>query len=116
MSNSNKVWKYQAKSQAAHKVADDTASLQGSEDYGFFSDAQLGNFVKGPLSLTASPENIRIHGFWTLNPQLLSCIPSSLVTPVSVLNLDMPISASLELMQEAVAMMATLTAALGSAA
>lgn len=107
-----KIWKYSPGGEAAHKVTDSTASMQGGKDHGFFSDAKLGNFVKGPLSITAHPGNIRIHGLWTLNPQLLSCIPSTIVTPVSVLNIDLPLSGSLELMKEAVSMMATLVAAL----
>jgi hypothetical protein len=111
MSNDSnaKLWKHNPGSDSAHKVGDGFASVQGSQDNGFFSDAKLGNFVKGPLSITGGPENIRINGFWTLNPQLLSCIPSTIVTPVSVLNFDMPLSGALELMKEATAMMATLT-------
>ena len=107
-----KIWKYSPAAEAAHKVTSSTASLQGGRDYAIVSDAKLGNFIKGPISLTAHPTNIRIHGLWTLNPQLLSCIPSTIVTPVSVLNLNLPLSGSLELIKEAVAMMATLVAAL----
>jgi hypothetical protein len=107
-----KLWKYNSKSTSAHKVSDGSASLQGNEENGFFSDAKLGNFIKGALSITASPDKIRIHGLWTLNNQLLSSIPSTIVTPCSVLNFDLPLSGALELMQESVAMMATLTLAL----
>lgn len=107
-----KIWKYSPTGEAALKVTNSAAGLQGSKDYAILSDGKLGNFVKGPISFTAHPSNIRVHGFWTLNPQLLSCIPSTIVTPVSVLNLDLPLSGSLELMKEAVAMMATLVAAL----
>jgi hypothetical protein len=103
-----KIWKYDSGSEAAYKVTDSSATMQGGKDYGFHSDAKLGNFVKGPVSLTPPPENIRIHGLWTLNPLLLSCIPSSVVTPVSVLKFDLPLSGAEELMKEAVAMMATL--------
>lgn len=111
--NSNtKVWKHSPDSQAAHKIGSGFASTQGSEDHGFFSDEALGNFIKGPISITTKPENIRINGFWTLNPQLLSCIPSTIVTPVSTLNFNLPVSSSLELMKEAVSIMATMTAAL----
>lgn len=107
-----KIWKYSPAGQAAHKVTESAASMQGGPDHGFLSDAKLGNFVKGPFSITAHPDNIRIHGLWTLNPQLLSCIPSTIVTPVSVLNLNLPLSGAQELISEAVAMMATLIGAL----
>lgn len=107
-----KVWKYEPSAAAAAKITTGTAVIQGGKDHAFISDDRLGNIIKGPVSLTAHPNNIRIHGLWTLNPQLLSCIPSTLVTPVSVLNINLPISGAAELMKEAVEMMATLVAAL----
>lgn len=105
-SDAQKVWKYSPDSEASVKVGVGFAGLQGGQDHCFYSDATLGNFIKGPVSLTAHPSNIRIHGFWTLNPKLLSCVPSSITTPNAVLVCDLPLSGAVELITEAVMLMA----------
>ena len=107
-----KIWKYGPNSEASHKTTDSSATLQGGKDNCFYSDSKLGNFIKGPVSITAHPDQVRLAALWTLNPQLLSCIPSTIVTPVSVFNFNLPLSGAEELIAEAVAMMATLVAAL----
>ena len=107
-----KIWKYGPNSEASHKITDSSATLQGGKNNCFFSDAKLGNFVKGPVSFTAYPDQMRFSALWTLNPQLLSCIPSTITTPVSTLNFNLPLSGAEELIAEAVAMMTTLVAAL----
>lgn len=38
--------------------------------------------MNGPVSIGATPENIRIGVFWTLNPLLMSTVPSTMITPI----------------------------------
>jgi hypothetical protein len=101
-----KIIKQSASSNAAVKVTATSAQLQGGEDQAILSDAALGNIVKGPISFTAHPSEMRFHGFWKLNPRLLSCIPSSIVTPNPVFNFDLPTAGAEELIKESVALMA----------
>ena len=49
-------------------------------------DEDYGVLLGGQLSLSANPRQISIGGgYWTLNPLLLSCIPSTSATPIPVL-------------------------------
>jgi hypothetical protein len=55
-----------------------------TNDMGFeVSDG--GCTVAGPVDFTASPHQIRIGGFWVLNEELLTTVPSTLFNPVQVL-------------------------------
>jgi len=49
-----------------------------------------GTIIKGKMHLATQPENIRIGAFWTLNPELLTTIPSTTYTPISVLKYTAP--------------------------
>ena len=46
--------------------------------------------MKGKIHLATNPEDIRINGFWVLNPELLSCLPSTIYTPIPVLKYSDP--------------------------
>lgn len=105
-SEPQKILKQSADSNAAVKVSTTAAQFQGSEDHAILSDASLGNIIKGPTSFSAHPSEMRFHGFWKLNPRLLSCIPSSIVTPNPVFNFDLPTAGAEDLIKESVALMA----------
>lgn len=51
-----------------------------------------GTVVRGPVGFTANPGEIRIAGMWTLNDVLLSCAPSTILTPVPVLRFSLPLA------------------------
>lgn len=51
-----------------------------------------GNFIQGPVSFSSSIENIKIGGIFRFNPMLSTGIPSTMVTPVPVLTIDLPLS------------------------
>ena len=51
---------------------------------------EYGTIIKGKVHLTGDPRDIRINGFWTLNPELLTCIPSTVYTPIPVLKCSDP--------------------------
>ena len=50
-----------------------------------------GNFIHGPTSFSSSIENIKVGGIFRFNPMLSTGIPSSMVTPMPVLMIDLPI-------------------------
>ena len=50
-----------------------------------------GNFIQGPVSFSSSIENIKVAGIFRFNPMLSTGIPSTAVTPMPVLKIDLPI-------------------------
>ena len=50
-----------------------------------------GNFIHGPTSFSSSIENIKVGGIFRFNPMLSTGIPSSMVTPMPVLMIDLTI-------------------------
>lgn len=50
-----------------------------------------GNFIQGPVSFSSSIENIKVGGIFRFNSMLSTGIPSSMVTPIPVLTIDLPI-------------------------
>jgi hypothetical protein len=85
-----KVYKYRPESVSGIQLKDDKAALVGNRDHHIVSDSVFGNFISGKTSILADVAQIRISGLWTLNPVLLSCIPSTMTTPNATLRLDIP--------------------------
>ncbi len=50
-----------------------------------------GNFIQGPTSFSSSIENVKFAGIYRMNPMLSTGIPSTMVTPMPILTLDLPI-------------------------
>ena len=50
-----------------------------------------GNFIQGPTSFSSAIENIKVGGIFRFNPMLSTGIPSTMVTPMPVLTIDLPI-------------------------
>lgn len=75
-----------------------TSMLETQSDYSriasgamsFTSDKNAGNFINGPLSITTSISGIRIGGVFKFNPLTMTCIPSTIVTPISTFTIDVP--------------------------
>ena len=61
---------------------------------GFTVIKDKGSFVSGPVVFNAHPEDIRIWDVYRLNGALTSTVPSTIMTPVPTLVLDMPIFAT----------------------
>ena len=51
-----------------------------------------GNYIGGPLSLSSPIENIKVAGIFRFNPMLSTGIASTMITPVPVLTIDLPLS------------------------
>lgn len=49
-----------------------------------------GLVLKGKMHLATDISNIRINGFWIMNTELLTCLPSTIYTPMPVLKYDTP--------------------------
>lgn len=50
-----------------------------------------GNFIQGPTSFSSSIENIKVGSIFRFNPMLSTGIPSTMVTPIPVLTIDLPL-------------------------
>lgn len=50
-----------------------------------------GTFINGPLSISSPIENIKVSGIYRFNPILATGIASTMITPVPVLTLDLPL-------------------------
>lgn len=50
-----------------------------------------GVFINGALSITSQVDNIKIGGIYKLNPLLSTCMPSTMITPIPALIMDLPI-------------------------
>lgn len=51
-----------------------------------------GNFIQGPVSFSSPIENVKFSGIFRFNPMLSTGIPSTGVTPMPVLLIDLPLS------------------------
>ena len=49
-----------------------------------------GTVIEGMLHITNYPSDIRLSSFWTFNDELLTCLPSTIYTPLPVLVYDDP--------------------------
>jgi hypothetical protein len=72
------------------------AEILVTEDYVYMANKENYVYV-GPrgitldsanLHLAPAPDKIRVNGFWVLNEELLTTIPSTLYTPISVLKYE----------------------------
>ena len=64
-------------------VSDDNIQIT-NQGNGYIA-CSYGNIIKGSTHLTETPSNIRINGFWVLNDELLTTLPSTIYTPIPVL-------------------------------
>ena len=78
---------------------DSSSFLQTGRDYaqvasGPYSVTTVngaGTFINGPLSISSPIENIKVSGIYRFNPILATGIASTMITPVPVLTLDLPL-------------------------
>ena len=50
-----------------------------------------GIYLNGAVSITSQVDNIKIGGIYKLNPLLSTCMPSTMITPIPTLVMDLPI-------------------------
>lgn len=52
---------------------------------------ESGTFINGPLSISSQIDNIKVGGIFKFNPLLASCLPSTMITPIPTLVMDIPV-------------------------
>ena len=72
-------------------VSEDAATMQASKS-NFVVLTSDGTYHGGKHSFICGPSDIRIGGMWTFNDNILSTLPSTIVTPIPVLSNSQPIS------------------------
>lgn len=98
-------------------VDDNSVSLRGNSDYGFFSFREGGaNIIKGPLSIATEPHQVRLSGMTTLNPLVTSGFASTIVTPIPTTIWAIPSAAMIKPLLKDVMVMTTIVAATGAGA
>lgn len=90
------------------EVNDTEASIRGSSSNGFHSTREFGNIVKGPISFSAEPHEMRVAGLMTFHPLLMSGFPSTIVTPIPTFQWSLPSAAMLGPIAKDVALIGTL--------
>lgn len=85
-----KVWKLSPDSMAGIKTDDTSVLLWGGPKNAILVSNDFGVIVKGRTAFTGMPSDIQIGGLWKFNNQLLSTIPSTIMSPVSVLDFQLP--------------------------
>ena len=109
----SKVWKADFESPAGIAVGNEVARIHGNKENYVQCDG-LGTYVSGRMSLLSQMQNIRTGGLWTFNTNWALMIPSTLGTPVPVLNVNPPLKMLANIGQQA-ALMIGLFASLGAA-
>ena len=77
-------------SEAGIEILSNGVSISGSGSNKLESTKDYGNLISGPTTFTAHPEAIRIGGAYRFNGLMTSTVPSTIVTPVPSLILDIP--------------------------
>lgn len=93
------------------EVNDHEASVRGSSNNGFYSFREFGNVIKGPTSFSAQPHEIKMSGIMNFHPLLLSGFPSTIVTPIPVLQWSLPTGSMLGPIVKDIALISTLIGA-----
>ena len=56
------------------------------------ADNEDGIFLNGPVAFTSGVESIKFAGIFKFNPMIMSGMPSTIMTPIPTLTIDMPVS------------------------
>jgi hypothetical protein len=72
-------------------IAADTYSQIVSGPCSITTTADSGNFINGPLSISSGIDSIKVGAIFRFNPILASGIPSTIITPIPTLVMDVPI-------------------------
>jgi hypothetical protein len=68
------------------------AITMSAGDMSISTSATNGSFIQGPLSVTGPFTNIRFNsGLFKFNSLLLSTMPSTIITPIPVFEMDLPV-------------------------
>lgn len=85
-----KVFKSHPESKAGLVVAESTVRATVNEDNGVMID-ERGTTITGPISLAASPNQIRVGGLFTFQNSIMGMLPSTMATPSAMYMIDPPV-------------------------
>lgn len=91
-----KIIKASQDSLSAVKTTESYSAIIGSPFHRIISSKDHGNFLVGPTTFTANPENIRIGGVFRLNGLMTSTMPSTIISPIPAMVFDFPMKANIE--------------------
>ena len=103
--DNSKVYRSSTAAKAGLWVTDTKAALVGDEKNFIIADNQ-GLWLKGSQSWIGLSHNIRVAGFWTLLPDALRMMPSTIVSPLPVQRPDPPTTAIARLAEDSAYFMA----------
>jgi len=92
----SRIIKSSGNTSASIKAAPSYAALIGDHLSRIITTEKHGNFIVGPTTFTAHPSMIRINGIYKFNGLITSTMPSTIVTPVPVLEFDFNLYESLK--------------------
>lgn len=62
-------------------VGEDSVAIDSPTGSNSIEISEMGTGFSGPMSIQATPEEIRFGGFWKINPMTVTAVPSSVYTP-----------------------------------
>ena len=78
-------------SSALIEYSDTTVSI-ASGPMSIVTDKDGGNFVQGPLSISSPFTNVRMGGIYKFSQMNMLGIPSTMVTPIPMFDIDPPVA------------------------
>lgn len=70
---------------------------------------ESGNYINGPLSISSPFTKIRMGGIYKFNSLLANTIPSTVITPIPTLEIDLPVPEAAGLLAIASMVLSTAT-------
>jgi hypothetical protein len=92
------------------------ASSDGETAVGVGVHADKGVVLRGRVGIAAMPQDISIGGCWIMNPMMLSCLPSTVGTPIPTLLFAPPLGSIRTLVTSVTAMSVAVGAVIAKAA
>lgn len=59
--------------------------------------AERGTIIKGDVGFTGTPDQIRMGFMWSMNPLILSGMPSTIISPIPMMKLSLPLEGIMEM-------------------
>lgn len=85
-----KVFKVSPDSKAGVVVTEGEVLAAGSPETAILVSGEYGIILKGKIAITEPIDSIRVAGLWRFSGDLMSCIPSTAVTPIRTLEFELP--------------------------
>ena len=85
-----KLYKYQSSSVAGVKLENDSVTLFGGPNSIVRINDEFGVMLHGLVGIESPPAGVRMAGLWHFNNLLTSTVPSTIMSPVPVLQFQIP--------------------------